>query len=129
MIPYLPPRVKRNFGGRAFFCINFRFEDRVSGVEGLRKYETYELWQNTALLLALAVVCAGLKIPGFSAAMPFAMLPVTACEGIAAYLHGKLPEEKKRSLFSRLHPMRLFIPWLIGNAVLFLLPLIKLWRR
>lgn len=99
------------------------------GAEGLRKYETYELWQNTALLLGLAVVCAGLKIPGFSAALPFAMLPSTVCAGIAAHLHRELPEDKKRSLFSRLHPMRLFIPWLIGNAVLFLLPLIELWRR
>ena len=95
----------------------------------MKKYETYELFQNTALLLALAVVLASLKIPGFFAALPFAMLPVPACAGIAAYLPGKLPEKKKRPLFSRLHPMRLFIPWLIGNAVLFLLPLIELWRR
>lgn len=94
----------------------------------MKRYETYELFEYTALLLALAVVCAGLKISGFSAALPFAMLPSTVCAGIAAHLHRKLPEDKKRSLFSRLHPTRLFIPWLIGNAVLFLLPLIELLR-
>ena len=129
MIPHLSSRVKRNFDIGAIFCINFRFRTGRAGVKGLKKYETYELFQSTALLLALAVVLASLKIPGFSAALPFAMLPSTVCAGIAAHLHRKLPEEKKRSLFSRLHPMRLFIPWLIGNAVLFLLPLIEPWRR
>ena len=95
----------------------------------MKRYETYELFEYTALLFGLAVVCASLMISGFSAALPFAMLPSTVCAGIAAHLHRKLPEDKKRSLFSRLHPMRLFIPWLIGNTVLFLLPLIELWRR
>lgn len=98
------------------------------GAEGLRKYETYELWQNTALLLALAVVCAGLKISGFSAALPFAMLPSTVCAGIAAYFHHKLPQDKKRSLFSRGHPTPFFIVLLLGNVILLLEPLIKLWR-
>lgn len=95
----------------------------------MKRYETYELFQNTALLLGLAVMFANLKIPGFSAAMPFAMLPVTACAGAAAYFHHKLPEGKKRSLFSRGHPTPFFIVLLLGNAVLFLLPLIELWRR
>ena len=95
----------------------------------MKRYETYELVQNTALLLGLAVVCANLKIPGFSAALPFAMLPVTACAGAAAYFHHKLPEGRKRSLFSRHHPMPFFIVLLLGNAVLLLEPLIKLWRR
>lgn len=99
------------------------------GAEGLRKYETYELWQNTALLLALAVVCAGLKISGFSAALPFAMLPSTVCAGAAAYFHHKLPEDKKCSLFSRRHPTPFFIVLLLGNVILLLLPLIDLWRR
>lgn len=101
----------------------------MSGVEGLRKYETYELWQNTALLLGLAVMFANLKIPGFSAAMPFAMLPVTACAGAAAYFHHKLPESKRRSLFSRRHPALFFVGLLLGNVILLLLPLIELWRR
>ena len=129
MIPHSPSRVKRNFGGRAFFCISFRFQGVSSGVKGLGKYEKYELFHNTALLLALAVVFANLKISNFSAVLPFAMLPVTVCAGAAAYFHHKLPESKKCSLFSRRHPTPFFIALLFGNVFLFLEPLIKLWRQ
>lgn len=95
----------------------------------MKRYETYELFQNTALLLSLAVVFANVKIPGFSAVLPFAMLPVTVCAGAAAYFHHKLPEGKKCSLFSRRHPTPFFIALLLGNVILLLLPLIELWRR
>lgn len=97
-------------------------------MKSLSKYEKYELLKNTALLLGLAVACANLKVPGFSALLPFATLPVTACAG-AAYFHHKLPENKKRSLFGRLHPAPFFIVLLLGNVILLLLPLIELWRR
>ncbi len=107
----------------------FRFEDRVSGVEGLRKYETYELWQNTALLLALAALGTALKVPGFSATLPFALLPATVCAGIAAYFHGKLPKGKKCSPFSRCHPTPFFVVLLLGNALAFLEFAVKLRRQ
>lgn len=95
-------------------------------MEGLETYEKYEYIAGLGAVVELGVA---IKVPAFRTAFPFALLPMTLCAGIAAYLHSKLPEEKKRSLFSRLHPMRLFIPWLIGNVILLLLPLIDLWRR
>lgn len=94
-----------------------------------KKYEKYEPLQFIAMLIALAALGVTLKIPGFAAALPFALLPATVCAGVAAYLHSKLPQDKKRSLFSRGHPTPFFIVLLLGNAVLFLEPLIKLWRR
>lgn len=89
---------------------------------GLRKYEKYEKYEPLgfiSMLLALAVLGAALKIPGFSVVLPFALLPATVCAGVAAYFHYKLPKDKKCSPFSRAHPTPFFIALLLGNAVLF----------
>ncbi len=93
------------------------------------KYEKYESLQIIAMLIALAALGAALKIPGFSAVLPFTMLPATVCAGAAAYFHHNLPKSKKCSPFSRRHPTPFFIVLLFGNAILLLLPLIELWRR
>lgn len=91
-------------------------------MKSLKKYEKYEKYEPLgfiSMLLALAVLGAALKIPGFSAVLPFALLPATVCAGGSSYLHSKLPKDKKCSPFSRCHPTTFFIALLMGNAVLF----------
>lgn len=78
-------------------------------------------------LAAAVELGAALKVPDFSDILPFALLPVTLCAGAAVYFHSKLPKDKKCPLF-RWHPVWLFLPLLFGNIILFLLPLIELWR-
>ena len=117
MIPQLPSRVKRNFGGRAFFCISFPFQGRASGVEGLETYEKYEYIAGLGAVVELGVA---IKVPAFRTAFPFALLPMTLCAGIAAYLHSKLPKDKKWSLFRRGHPANLFVGILLMNIMFFL---------
>ena len=99
---------------------------------GLRKYERYEQYeplQFIAMLIALAALGTALKVPGFSATLPFTLLPATVCAGIAAYFHGKLPKGKKCSPFSRCHPTPFFIVLLLGNALAFLEFAVKLRRQ
>ncbi len=95
----------------------------------MRRYETYELFEYTALLLALAELLTAARIPGFAPALPFAMLLATVCGGIAAHLHRKRPKDKKCSFLSKSHPAYVFAALLIGNAALFLELLLKHWRR
>ena len=90
------------------------------------KYEKYEPLQMIAMLIALAALGVTLKIPDFSAALPFAMLPATVCAGVSAYFHSRLPKSKKCSPFSRCHPMSFFIVVLLGNVLAFLELAIKL---
>ena len=99
------------------------------GLRKSEKYEKYEPLQFIAMLIALAALGTALKVPGFAAALPFALLPATVCAGAAAYLHSKLPKNRKRSILSRSHPVSFFVVLLLGNALAFLEFAIKFRQR
>ena len=95
----------------------------------MKRYETYELFEYTALLAAIAELLTAAKLSGFAPVRPFALLPVTACAGAAVRLHRKLPKDRKCSFLSRSHPAYVFAVLSIGNAALFLELILKHWRR
>ena len=81
--------------------------------------ERYEMFEYGAGLAAVVELGAALKVPGFSDILPFALLPVTLCAGVAVYFHSKLPKDKKCPLF-RWHPVWPFLSLLLFH-VMFLL--------